>query len=54
MDSKAAEARRAYMREYRRKNKDKIRAYTEAFWKRKAEEMEAAAAAKKEQGVVNE
>lgn len=34
------EARNKYMREYRRKNKDKIARINKRYWKRKAEEME--------------
>ena len=42
MDEKAAEARRAYKREWNRKNKDKVKAAQERYWKRKAEALEAA------------
>ena len=38
MTDKAREARNAYMREYRRKNKDKIKAQREKYWERKAAE----------------
>ena len=33
------EARRAYHREWRRRNKDKIREYNERFWRKKGEEL---------------
>lgn len=38
MDEKAAEARRAYKREWQRKNREKVKQYQENYWKRKAEE----------------
>ena len=44
----AAEARRAYKREWNRKNPDKVRAAQERYWLKKAE---AAAAAQKVQPV---
>ena len=37
MDEKAREARRAYKREWNRRNKDKVKAAQERYWKRKAE-----------------
>ena len=37
MDEKAREARRAYKREWNRKNKDKVKAAQERYWIRKAE-----------------
>ena len=42
MDEKAREARRAYKREWNRKNRDKVKAAQERYWARKAAEMEAA------------
>lgn len=36
LDEAALEARRAYQREWRRKNKDKVKAQQERYWKRKA------------------
>ena len=42
MDEKAREARRAYKREWNRKNRDKVRAAQERYWARKAAQMEAA------------
>lgn len=45
MDEKAKEARRAYKREWNRKNKDKVKAAQERYWKRKAEALEADKAA---------
>lgn len=32
-----AEARRAYQREWRAKNREKVRAYNESYWKKRAE-----------------
>ena len=40
MDERAKAARRAYIREWQRKNKDKIRAAQERYWLRKAQELE--------------
>lgn len=40
MDEKAKEARRAYKREWNRKNKDKVKASQERYWARKAAEAE--------------
>lgn len=42
MNEKAKEARRAYKREWNRKNKDKVKAAQERYWNRKAEEAAAA------------
>ena len=39
-DSAAAEARRAYRREWARKNPDKVRAAQERYWKKKAAQMQ--------------
>ena len=36
----AIEARRAYQREWRRKNKDKVKANNLRYWLRKAQKME--------------
>ena len=44
MNDAAKEARRKYMREWARKNKDKVRANQERYWERKA----AAAAAERD------
>lgn len=44
----AAEARNAYAREWRAKNKEKVRANNRRYWERKAER---AAAEKTEKGV---
>lgn len=41
MDNAAREARRAYKKEWNRKNKDKVRAAQERYWQRKAERMQA-------------
>ena len=37
MDERAKEARRAYKREWNRRNPDKVRAIQERYWSRKAE-----------------
>lgn len=42
MTDKAKEARRAYKREWNRKNKDKVKAAQERYWNKKAEQLEAA------------
>ncbi|WP_165497499.1 hypothetical protein [Bacillus mycoides] len=34
------EARNLYMREYRKKNPEKIKQYNDNYWKKKAKEME--------------
>lgn len=39
MNEAAKEARRAYRREWARKNPDKVKASTERYWERKAAEM---------------
>lgn len=41
MDEKAREARRAYKREWNRKNRDKVKAAQDRYWARKAAQMEA-------------
>lgn len=40
MDEKAREAQRAYMKEWRRKNRDKVRESNRRYWARKAEKMQ--------------
>lgn len=42
MNEKAKEARRAYRREWAKKNPDKVRAITERYWTKKAQAAEAA------------
>lgn len=42
MNAKAAEARKAYKREWAKKHPDKIRAYQQRYWNKKAEQAEAA------------
>lgn len=37
MTQEAKAARAAYMREWRRRNKDKLRSYGERYWERKAQ-----------------
>ena len=41
MENKAAEARRKYMKEWRKRNRDRVKAYNERYWNRKAEAAEA-------------
>ena len=41
MENKAAAARRKYMKEWRKRNRDRVKAYNERYWNRKAEEAEA-------------
>lgn len=36
MDEKAKEARNKYMREWRAKNKDRVKVIQERYWKKKA------------------
>ncbi|MBR3560930.1 MAG: hypothetical protein IKN81_05300 [Oscillospiraceae bacterium] len=36
---KAREAQRQYLREWRKKNKDKVRQYNEKYWQRKGESL---------------
>jgi hypothetical protein len=40
MDEKAIEARKRYMKEWRKKNKDKVKAMQDRYWKNKAKENE--------------
>ena len=47
MNEKAKEARRAYKREWARKNPDKVRAAQERFYNKKAAEAEQEEAQKK-------
>lgn len=42
MTPEAREARKAYKREWAKKNPDKIRQYQETFWNKKAQEAAAA------------
>lgn len=39
-DERAREAQRQYLREWRKRNPAKVRAYNEAYWKRKAQQMQ--------------
>lgn len=41
MDEMAKEAYRQYQREWRRKNKDKVRAINHRYWAKRAERMRA-------------
>ena len=36
MDEKAREERNAYMREWRKKNKDRVKKYNFSYWERKS------------------
>ena len=40
MNGKAKKARREYLKQWRQKNPERIRKYTETYWTKKAEEME--------------
>lgn len=40
MDDKAREARKQYMKEWRAKNPDKVKAINERYWAKKAKESE--------------
>ena len=40
MEDRAREARLEYMREWRRKNKDKVRENNRRYWERRAKRME--------------
>lgn len=39
MDEKAREAQRAYMREWRRRNREKVAANNRRYWERKAQKL---------------
>lgn len=41
LSNKAKEAQRAYLREWRRKNPEKVRENNRRYWERKAEQMAA-------------
>lgn len=45
MDDRAKEARREYLREWRKKNPDKVKRTLERYWLKKAEEIRKAQAA---------
>lgn len=49
MDERAKELRRAYKREWNRKNRDKVKAAQVRYWERKAAAAEAAEAAQDQQ-----
>ena len=40
MTEEAREARRAYKREWNRRNRDKVKQYQEKYWNRIAEELQ--------------
>lgn len=44
LDNAAAEARRDYFREWRRKNSDKVKQYNQNYWRKRAEKHLAAEA----------
>lgn len=48
MNEQAKEARRAYKREWNRRNREKVKAAQDRYWNRKAAEAAAAAAAEME------
>lgn len=50
----ASEARKAYRRKWAKENPDKIRAYQERYWEKKAREMEVEAARGTNAAAVNE
>lgn len=37
LDARGREARNEYLREWRKKNKDKVKKYNDGYWQRKAE-----------------
>ena len=41
MNEQAREAQRVYMREWRRRNKDKVRESNRKYWERRAQRMDA-------------
>ena len=40
MNQRAKEQRNAYMKEWRERNKDKVKAIQEKYWEKKSKEME--------------
>ncbi|WP_283696753.1 hypothetical protein [Clostridium perfringens] len=40
LDEKAREKRNLYLREWRKKNKDKVKKYNESYWERRANKEE--------------
>ncbi|MCX0355265.1 hypothetical protein LI064_12130 [Clostridium perfringens] len=40
MNDKAREERNAYMREWRKKNKDKVKKYNDNYWESKSKEKQ--------------
>ncbi|MGI6695949.1 MAG: hypothetical protein ACOX6O_06910 [Christensenellales bacterium] len=40
MDEKARKARNAYLRAWRARNRDRVKAYNENYWRRKAAKLE--------------
>lgn len=49
MTEEAKNARRAYMRNWKRANKDKLKAYEEKYWSKKAEQKSQEETIKEEQ-----
>ena len=39
MDNKAKEERNRYMRDWRKKNKDKVKLYNQNYWEKKAAQV---------------
>jgi len=54
MTEKAKEARRAYQREWARKNPDKVKAQQARYWEKKAEQAEAKMQAEQIEGCPQE
>lgn len=50
IEEAAAEARRAYKRDWNRKNKDKVKAAQQRYWIKKAQEAQAAETANTDKG----
>ena len=42
LEQEAKELRKAYYREYRKNNKEKIKTYNKNYWEKKAKELEGA------------
>ncbi|MDU1412696.1 MAG: hypothetical protein E6929_07770 [Clostridium sp.] len=39
MDNKAKEERNRYMRDWRKRNKDKVKLYNQSYWEKKAAQV---------------
>lgn len=54
MDERAKEARRIYIREWQRKNKDKVKQNQERYWERKAAKIQNSEGKRNnEKGIIN-